>query len=214
MDALAERAAVGVADLLAGETEDLVEEGAVLRGELVGGLTGLAVAGEGGLLVEEVANVRTAALHEVAGEAFAALGVLEVHVTELGVEEGEQVAEALLLAGVRGGGDEDEVPGGVLGEVLEQLVALVAGGAAAAVGHRGVSLVHDDQLGRPVEELEAAVGGLDEVGGDDSVGVPLEQGLVHHEAALQAADGGGEDELGVDGELLAELALPLLGERG
>ena len=103
---------------------------------------------------------------------------------------------------------------GSCGQVAQQLVALVARPlAAAGAGDAVVRLVDDDQLGAAEQELVAAPVGLDEVGGDDDVGVAVEQRLVEHQAAFEALDGAGEDERGVDAELVAQLALPLLGER-
>ena len=48
---------------------------------------------------------------------------------------------------------------------------------------------------------------------DDDEGVPVEQRLVQHEVAFEALDGAGEHERGVDAELVAQLALPLFGQR-
>ena len=86
-----------------------------------------------------------------------------------GLEQGQQVAETLLLAAVRGGGDQDQVPGGVGGEAGDQLVAEHPGPAAGAVGHAGVRLVDDQQVRAAVPELLAQPGALDEVGGHDDV---------------------------------------------
>jgi len=66
-----------------------------------------------------------------------------------------------------------------------------------------VGLVNDDQVGAVVEELVAPVGGLDEVGGHDDERVPVEERLVHHQAAFETSHRRGQDELGVDAELLA-----------
>jgi hypothetical protein len=108
-----------------------------------------------------------------------------------------------------------QVPAGVGGEATQQLVALGAGPPAlpGAVGHAGMSLVDDDEVGRGAQELVAADRGLDEVGGHDGVRVAVEQRLVHAETALQPGRGRGQDRLGVDAELLPELPLPLLGQR-
>ena len=200
-------------DLVAGVGEDVVEEVAVGRGEAVGDVEGEPVAGEGSVLVEVAADVAAAALDEVTGEQLAALGAGQVGGAEVGVEEADEVGEGLVVAGVRGGGGEDEVAALVGGEVAQQLVALVAAllpepGAGDAV----VGLVDDDQLGAAEQELVAAAVGLDEVGGDDDVRVAVEERLVHHQAALEALDGAGEQQHGVDAELGRELALPLLGQ--
>ena len=142
-----------------------------------------------GVLVEVVADVGAATLHEVLGEPGPARGGGQVDGGQGGVEQADQVAEALLLAGVRGGGDQDQVPAaGRAARSVQQLVALVAGPPPGGlVGDRGVGLVDDDQLGAVVEELVAAAVGLDEVGGDDDVRVAVEQGLVHQQAAFEAA---------------------------
>ena len=126
-----------------------------------------------------------------------------------------RLRERGLVAGVRGGGGEHEVPGWVGGKRAEQLVALVAGALpAAGAGDTVVRLVDDDQLRAAQQELVAAPFGLDEVGGDDHVGVAVEQRLVEHQVAFETLDGAGEHERGVDAELVAQLALPLLGQRG
>ena len=75
-------------------------------------------------------------------------------------------------------------------------------------------LVDDDEVGAGAQEVEPARLGLDEVHGDDDVGVPLEERHAGAATPLEARDGAREDELGLDVELLAQLALPLLGEGG
>src|SRR5699024_5157911 len=62
------------------------------------------------------------------------------------------------------------------------------------------------------DEVVTVPGRLDEVGGDDDVLVFVEQGLAHVQATLQAGDGGGQQQFGVDVELGAELGLPLVGQ--
>ena len=52
----------------------------------------------------------------MAGEPLAALDRFEVHVVKIRLQQGQQVAEALLLAAVRGRGDQDQVPAGVAGQ--------------------------------------------------------------------------------------------------
>ena len=53
---------------------------------------------------------------------------------------------------------------------------------------------------------------LDEVGRDDGEAVAVEDRHADRQVALQALDGAGEDQLGVDVELLRQLLLPLLGQ--
>ena len=172
------------------------------------------VFGERGGLVDVDADVAAAALDEVAGQQLPALDRFEVHVFEVRLQQGQQVAELFLLAAVRGGGDQDQVPLGVLGQALDQLVPQHPRPAAGAVGDAGVGLVDDQQVRAAVPELLAEPGALDEVGRDDDVRVPVEQGLALEQASFQPADGAGQHQLGVDAELAGEFPLPLLGERG
>ena len=156
-------------------------------------------------------------MHVVAGEPGTAGVGGEVGAGQFRVEQADQVAERFFLARVRGGGDEQQVPAGVPGDAGQQLVAELrrAGGGAGPVGgHAGVRLVDDDQVGAVIDEVVAVPGGLDEVGGDHHGLVRAEQRLAVGEGALKARDGRGEDELGVDAELGAQLVLPLLGEGG
>ena len=140
--------------------------------------------------------------------------MVEVGGLELGVAQADEVGERRLVAGVRCGGGEHQVPLGIGGQGLEQFVALMPGALPdAGAGHAVVRLVDDDQLRAAQQELVAAPVGLDEVGGDDDVRVTVEQRLVQHEVAFEAADGAGQHQRGVDAELVAQLALPLLGQR-
>ena len=77
-----------------------------------------------------------------------------------------------------------------------------------------MGLVHDHKLRAGAQEVVAAPVGLHEVGGDDDVGVAVEDGLAGAERTLQALGGAREDLLGVDVELVPELGLPLSGELG
>ena len=138
---------------------------------------------------------------------------LEVHGVQVRVQQGEQVAEALVLAAVRGRGDQDQVPAGVRGQARDQLVPQHPGPAAGAVGHAGVRLVDDQQVRAAVPELLAQPGALDEVGGHHDVPVPVEQRLALQQPAFQPADRAGQHQLGVDAELGGQLPLPLLGQR-
>src|SRR3546814_8083038 len=94
----------GVAHGLTGVGQNLVEEGSVLRRQLVG-LLGLHPAGEASV-AEVVLDVGPAALDEVLREPLAVTPVLVAgeivgQVGEVGVEQREKAAERPLLAGVR-----------------------------------------------------------------------------------------------------------------
>ena len=158
-DPLAQLAAFGVADGFAGVLEHVVEQLLVRPGEGVAALLGMPVFGERGGLVDVDADVAAAALDEVAGQQVPALDRFEVDVFEVRLQQGQQVAELLLLAAVRGGGDQDQVPLGVLGQALDQLVPQHPRPAAGAVGDAGVGLVDDQQVRAAVPELLAAARG-------------------------------------------------------
>ena len=213
-DALAQLAAFGVADGFAGVLEHVVEQLFVRPGEGVAPLLGQPVFGKRGGLIDVDTDVAAAALDEVAGEQFPALDRFQIHVFEVWLEQGQQVAELLVLAAMRGRGDQDQVPLAVLGQALDQLVPQHPRSSAAAIGDAGVGLVDDQQVRASVPELLAQAGALDEVGRDDDVRVPVEKGLALEQAAFELADGAGQDEFGVDAELAGQFALPLFGERG
>src|SRR3546814_18250564 len=96
----------GVAHGLTGVGQNLVEEGSVLRRQLVG-LLGLHPAGEASV-AEAVLDVGPAALDEVLREPLAVTPVLVAGelagpVGEVGVEHGEQAADRTPLPGGRRG---------------------------------------------------------------------------------------------------------------
>ena len=130
---------------------------------------------------------RAPPLHEVPRQQLAARDRLQVHVRQARLEQAEEVAEAVLLAAVRGGGDQDQVPVLVRGEARDELVPQHPRPAAGAVGHAGVRLVDDQQVRAAVPELLAQPGALDEVGGDHDVRVPVEQRLAEQQAPSPAA---------------------------
>ena len=136
----------GVGDLFPGVVEDSIEQCGVLGGQLVGSFLGLAVRWEGSVLVQETADVGPAALDEVASEVFAPLYVIEVDGGEGRVEQAEQVPEAFILSGVRGGGDKNQVTAGVPSDVAKEVVALSARlcTPAGSIGDGTVSFVDDD----------------------------------------------------------------------
>ena len=207
------RTVVLVGDGFPGVVEDPGEELPVPGLEAVG-LVAFETPGEGRVRVEVVADVGPATLHHVLREPAAEPpavvgGGVGGEVGELRVEELDEGAERRLLAAVRGGGDEDEVPLRVGGETGDEVVALVTSLALCPPGG-GVGLVHDHQLRARPQELVATAVGLDEVHRHDDVRVDVEERLVQGAAPLQPGGGGREHDLGVDLELLGEFALPLL----
>ena len=150
----------------------------------------------------------------MAGQQLPALDRFEVHVFESRIQQGQQVPELLLVAAMRGRGNQDQVPLAVLGQALDKLVPQHSRPAAGAVRDAGVGLVDDQQVWASVPELLAEPWALDEVGRHDDVRVPVEQGLALQQPSFQLADGTGQHQFGVDAELAGEFPLPLLGERG
>ena len=98
--------AVLVEDTAARILEHVIEQVAVGRIEFVRALLRLAVAREGGVLVQVPPDVAAAALNEVPGQERAVLLLVEVDVRQWLIEKFQQVPESCVLAGVRGGGDE------------------------------------------------------------------------------------------------------------
>ena len=129
------------------------------------------------------------------------------------LQQAEEVAEAIFLAAVRGGRDQDQVPVLVRGEARDELVPQHPRLAAGAVGHAGVRLVDDQQVRAAVPELLPQPGALDEVGGDHDVRVPVEQRLAEQQAPFKPADRRRQHQLRVNAELGLQLPLPLLGQR-
>ena len=82
----------------------------------------------------------------MASEVFAPLYVIEVDGGEGRVEQAEQVPEAFILSGVRGGGDKNQVTAGVPSDVAKEVVALSARlcTPAGSIGDGTVSFVDDD----------------------------------------------------------------------
>lgn len=74
------------------------------------------------------------------------------------VEQADKAAERLVLAGVRGCGNQDQVPALVLGDAGQQVVAKLGGPSPVGVsGDAGVCLGDDHQVGAVLEEVVAGV---------------------------------------------------------
>ena len=101
---------------------------------------------------------------------------------------------------------------GVAGQVAQELVALLLGGAVAGGLGGAVGLVHDDEFGAVEEEVVPIAVGLGVVNADDDVGVVLKDAAVGRGLPLQGADGAGADDDGGEVELLRQFLLPLVAE--
>src|SRR6266852_422356 len=138
-----------VPDAFSTVVQDSVEEAPVLGGQAIGILTALPV-GELGVCADVVSDVAAAPLDDVHGQAPTILrSFLLGEVIRKGckgwVEESEEGAERLLLAGVRGGCDQDEMARGVGREVGEQTMAQVGSPPPSGV-RAGVGFVDDHEL--------------------------------------------------------------------
>ena len=133
----------------------------------------------------------------------------------LGVEQPDQVAERGVVAAVRGGGDQHQVPVGVGGQVADQSVPLGAPGTSASGVVASAAVWASSTMtrsGAARRKSSAAALGLDEVGGHDGDRVALEDRLPVVQAAFQAADGAGQHQLGLEAELRPAARAPLLGQ--
>ena len=106
---------------------------------------------------------------------------------ELAIEQAQQRAERLLVAAVRRGGDEHEVPRRVFGDAPQQLEALLPPAPDAAGQRATVRLVHDHELRALEDEILGAARRLDEVGGDDGEAVSVEHRDAHEAGRARAA---------------------------
>ncbi len=135
--------------------------------------------------------------------------LVERGLREGGVEKAQQSVEGVLVAAVRGRGEEDEVPLAVRGEPLQQLEALMP---ALMRPDAGMRLVDDDQRRASPREAFPPLVGLDVIEADHGEGMRLEQGLRRRQASLEAGRAGGGHLDRIDVELGAQLARPLLDE--
>jgi len=213
-DPLLQPCAGPVLHLPANVGEDVVEEGAVLGREGVGAFLGLPVLGELSVLAEVGANVPSSPLNHVVREEAAAAFLGEIDFLQAGVEEADEVPEGRVVPAVRCRRHEDEVTVAIRSEVPrepEPLGTTRAGATGVVRGH-SVGLVDDDEVRGGAEEVVPPRLRLHVVHRDHGDGVALEDRFVGGESALQAGDRAGEDEGGVESELLGEFRAPLLGK--
>ena len=128
----------------------------------------------------------------------------------VGVEQAHEQLEVLLLAVVRRGGEEEEVPGVGLDPLCEQAPLGLLDLAREQLGGELVGLVEDDEVpvgGVVEDELEVLVAAELVQAGDQQVAVG------ERVARRRALDPIAGQEREVEVELLSQLRLPLLDER-
>ena len=177
------------------------------------GLLGRLALGKGCRRPEPALDILATTLDEMGLEAAPQLLVVGDS-AERRVEQPEQRAEALLDAAVRRGGDQDQVPGAVGGELGQQLVSLLLRTAVRARRPGGaVRLVDDDQIGRVAQELVALAVRLDEVdAGDEAARPAIDREIPPGQLAFQPRHGRGLHDVGFERELVGQLGLPLVAQ--
>jgi len=205
-----------VPDLPLGVGDSITQQIGVLRRKPVWSLTGLTVVGESGVDAEIVADVTTTSLHKVAGQFGATCLGVELYGSQLRVKQTEHVTKRSLVAGMWRGRDQDQMGFSFLGQGLKESITLRASTTTttAVVDHTGMGLIDDDQIGCGAQEVVTTPVRLDEIGRDDSDRVTLENRFAVFETTLQTGDRGAQDKFCFETELLTQLGLPLLGQRG
>ena len=191
---------------------------AVGLGELVGWL-GLQqhTLRKAGLLAEKGPDMAALALDEMVRQSAAVAfifcaGQIFRKIGQACIQQRQQGAEGILLAAVGRGGDQDEVPGGIPAESLDQLMALVLAAIAFAGKGAGVCFIDDDKFRAAAQKIVPVAVGFDKIGGDHDEGIMLKEGFARAALLLQAACRVGQYQLGGDMEFLLQFALPLFGQ--
>lgn len=188
---------------------DVVEELAPLAGELVGYFPREASWEDGCVL--PFLDVFTAALNEVAGKVFAERAALMFVFPEAGefrAKQGEEIVERVVIAGVGGSGEQEEVAVFLGRELLEQFEPELS---TLAIG-AGVGFVDDDELGSDREEVFAVTLAFDVVEADDDEWVLAEERCAWRQRFFEPGGTGGSEGDGAEVETGFEFRDPLFDE--
>lgn len=203
------RAVTRVLDAIEAVVEDGVVERRVIGPERVGAVELLVFREDLIVFPLLLEDVLSATLHEVARERDTAGIGLEAGHREALIKQLQQPIEGLLVAAVWGRGEKHYVPRRVSGETLQQAIAPLA---ATVRADAGMGLVDDDAGRTRGREALTALLSLDVVQADDRERMDLEQALRPDDFPFQARRGRGGDGDGLDVELGAQLADPLIDE--
>src|ERR1019366_2880795 len=173
----------GTPDHLGTVVENRAEELLPCTGQPIGQLLGLATSEK--LTLLPFRNIRAAALDEMLGQAVAQPQAIVARrgrqVREIPIEQAEQPKERLLVAAVRGRGEQDHVAARRVGQRTQQLVPLVT---ALARRRTGVGLVDDNEVRTGLQEEVPARFAFDVVEADDGVMEGGEDALSGRDAVL------------------------------
>lgn len=174
---------------------------------------------EGRVFTHKVPNVTTSALNEMLGEMpaqrfiFLAAQIVG-EIGEVGFEQRKQRTKRAGVAAMRSGRDKHEMPALIGGKRLEQRVAVVLRTAGFGGSGAAVSFIDDDELRARAREVIETPLRFDELGRNDDEGKKIENCASDACASLAFEPGGsaGQDQLGFNVKLRAQLQLPLLSE--
>ena len=157
---------------------------------------------------EVVADVAAAALHEVPGQPLAGPRRCSRSTSaSSGSSRPSRLRKRVLLAAVRGRGDQDQVPVGVRGEALQQLVALVRGRPPVVVAATQVwassTITSSGQARRKSSRRRSDLMKSVET---MTCGCRSNSDSPRSRPRSSRRDGGRQHQLGVDVELVAQLA--------
>ena len=183
-----------------------------IAGQRVGRI-GLHCLSKGARLAPFVGNVWAPSLNEMAGKplgiAAPGVGIAGLGSTnKIGVQQAEQARVSVLIPAMRGGGQKQHVPLRIFGKALEQRKALLR--SLFATAHTTVRLIDNHEFRTGVREILAAAVCLDVVEADHGVGMHPEHRVAQRNPLFERARPGRCDGDGIDVELLAQLAHPLI----
>ena len=190
---------------------DFIKEVAPCSGEGVGDFGGETAGEDAGVL--PLLDVFPPTLDEVAGQFIAegaafGFGFVFPQGGELRAQEGKEIVEGVVVAGVGGGGEQNEVAVLVGRQLLQEIEAELL----SLTGGAGMGFVDDDALRGDGEEVLAVALAFDVIQADHDKGVLVKKAGARRQGSLHAVGAGGGEGDGADVEAVFQFALPLLHE--